>query len=44
MPIYADKAIPMESLHPLRSQSKGRNTLLGVDWACQPSDISKLKA
>jgi hypothetical protein len=38
------KAIPTESLPSLRSQSEGRNTLLGLDWACQTSAMSKLKA
>jgi hypothetical protein len=34
----------MESLRSMLCQSKGRNTLLGVDWTAQPSAKSILKA
>jgi hypothetical protein len=44
MPIWADKAIPIESVSSVLSQSEGRNTLLGVNWSSQPSAMFKLKA
>jgi exodeoxyribonuclease VII small subunit len=44
MLFWTDKAIPLESLRPVLSQSEVRNTLLMVDWTAHPSAKSSLKS